>query len=235
VTIFIFILFSWFSVATTFVVQSVEDQLRESDAILEGHFLSQEGVELEDGSVATQMIFKVKNEYGINIQSGEFDEIIIHFPGGQTNQKRVLVHGVPEFVVGERVVILAKNHAGRLWGQNLGLGSFKVVNFNSQPTLINSIFPSDKRVSQFTLEEFESKVKQIKHSNLKTVKMLDTIVQPSKRAPASTSKSKIRSIAATSNQGENEEEQSNLGIFWLIALFAFAGGINKLMKTRRAH
>jgi len=179
VIILIFSFFSWFSYSTTFIVQSVDKQLIESDAILDGYFLSKQAVELEGGRISTQMVFKVKNEWGLNIQDSEFDEIIIHFPGGKTGHKNVLVHGVPEFVVGERVVILAKNNDGRLWGQNLGLGSFKVVNLNSQLTLINSIFPSDKSVSQFSLEEFESKVKQIKNSNLKTVKNMDRIVHSS--------------------------------------------------------
>ncbi|HLT22680.1 MAG TPA: hypothetical protein VKZ84_04525, partial [Bacteriovoracaceae bacterium] len=45
--------------ATTFIRVSVEDQLKASDSIFIGHFLEQKSIVVEDGTIATQMTFKL--------------------------------------------------------------------------------------------------------------------------------------------------------------------------------
>ena len=47
--------------ATVFQPQPVEQQIKESDGIMIGHYLKSRFVKLDDGSVATQMIFKMNS------------------------------------------------------------------------------------------------------------------------------------------------------------------------------
>ena len=51
--------------ATTFQIQPVEKQLKDSDGVFIGHYLKKKYIELEDGKIATQMVFKMKKEIGL--------------------------------------------------------------------------------------------------------------------------------------------------------------------------
>jgi hypothetical protein len=236
VPIFFAILFSLTSIwATVFSIQPIERQLKEADAIIEGFFLGEQTVELENGKLATKMTFKINKEWGLKSHLFEMDEVFIHYPGGKLGDRQVMFQGVPNFVTGERVVILAKNLDNRFWGLNLGLGSFKVVSFNHIPVLMNSLFPGDRRVSQISLDDFETTVREIKSESPKSPR-LDHIETDSQlgRIPASIEREKSRTLASTRHSRENNEDQSNLGIFWLIALFAILGGVTKIIRERKA-
>jgi hypothetical protein len=232
--IFVSVLFATFSWATLFAIQPIETQIKESNAIMEGIFLESKTIELENGKLATQMIFKVKREWGLKSDFFDMEEVIIHYPGGKLGNKNIFVEGVPSFTVGERVVILTKNIGNRFWGLNLGLGSFKVITFNNKPILMNSLFPHDKRVSQIELNDFDSKVKLIKNESIKSLRSQFYTQDSKSRFPASEQMGKNRSIASTMDSEENKDDQPSTGVFWLIAFFALIGGCSRLIKARKA-
>lgn len=208
---------SW---GTTFMRASVDTQLEEADSVFIGHFLEQRSVQVEDGQIATQMVFKLSREYGLNSEQFGLEEIFVHYPGGSLNGETVVVDGVPSFSSGERVVIMAKNIDNRLWGLNLALGSFKLINYGKEVLLVNQVFPTDPNVSQIKLGEFESKVKRIKGLNLKTVRSLDSHEKLKK------SQGKNRSIASVSESVENDQETSSQpGTFWLLVTLSLIGGL----------
>lgn len=218
--------------ATTFRPVGLEEQLKESDGILIGHYLKSKVVQLENGTIATQMIFKMNREWGFQSDLFGIDEIIVHYPGGQFEDKETLVHGVPSFIVGEKVALLAKNVDNRLWGLNLGLGSFKVINYGNETMLINSLFPNDAKLGQVKLLEFELKVKEIKGSNLKTV-VLSHI--DGSRYPASVSDGKKRAIASGTEPLENKDARPTISVYWLVVLLGVAGAISRLMGSKTYH
>ncbi len=150
-------------------MQPVEQQVKEADGIVVGHFLRKKYVKLDGGGTATQMIFKMKQESGMQSDLFGMDEIIVHYPGGKLGDEIVKVEGVPEFVAGENVVIMIKSHKDRYWGMNLGFGTFKVVNYGNNRMIVNTLFPEDRRVGQMKFEDFEKTVKAIRGSNLKIV------------------------------------------------------------------
>ena len=213
--------------ATTFTRVSVEEQLDEADGIFIGHFLEQKSLVVEDGSIATQMTFRLSKEYGLDSQLFGLEEIFVHYPGGTWEGESLVVEGVPQFNSGERVVILAKNIDNRLWGLNLALGSYRVINYGNETLLVNGVFPNDPKVSQIKVSDFEHKVKRIKGLNLKVVKRheLEKVQQ---------NQGKNRSIASIAGPEENDlEESSRSETFWPLICLAVVGAIGSYRVKKR--
>lgn len=223
--------------ATVFQKQPVGRQIKEADGIVMGHYLRSKYVKLDDGSVATQMIFKMNKEIGLQTDLFGMDEIIIHYPGGKWEQETVQVEGVPKFVTGEHVVLMVKSDHDRYWGMNLGFGTFRVVNYGKEKLIVNSVFPEDRNVSQMKLEEFEQKVKEIKGESLKIVWSPDypadsVELEKAQRLPASIGEGKNRAIASKTEEEENREGHFNT--IWLISILALMGGIFRLARQKEA-
>ena len=225
--------------ATVFQIQTVDQQIKEADGIVIGHYLRKKSVKLDDGTVATQMIFKMNKEYGMQSDLFRMDEIIVHYPGGKIDDITVKVDGVPTFIPGESVALMIKSNSDRYWGLNLVMGSYKVVNYGNETLIINSIFPSDRRLSQVKLEEFEKSIKTIKGSSLKVVLTPSYPIESGNeeihRMPASVpEEGKNRAIASKTEEEENGESSPVIANFWLVLLFAFMGGMFRLMRQKEA-
>ena len=239
IRIIFFLLISLPVQATIFQMQSVDQQIKESDGIIIGHFLRSKSIKLEDGSIATQMIFKMKKEIGMQSEFFGMDEIIVHYPGGTVGEETTMVPGVPSFVQGEKLVIMIKSYKDRYWGMNLGFGSFKVVNYGNEKLIVNSIFPDDLRVSQVKMLDFEKKVRIIKGTRMKVV---HTPVYPTEedgntgeRIPASIShEGKNRAIASKTEEDENIVSEEAWSPAWLVFLLALMGGLIRFMRRREA-
>ncbi|WP_408098489.1 hypothetical protein ACJVC5_06135 [Peredibacter sp. HCB2-198] len=233
-----FLLLTFPVYATVFQPQPVEQQIKESDGIMIGHYLKSKAIKLDDGSIATQMIFKMNKEYGLQSDLFGMDEVIVHYPGGKMDGMEVHVDGVPKFVPGEHVVLMIKSNQDRYWGMNLGFGTFKVVNYGNETMIVNTIFPTDRKVGQMKLVEFERNVKAIKGSSLKIVMApvypTETDESGEMRAPASVVEGQNRSIASKTEEVENIEDQPHISVFWLVAFLAILGGIFRLTRQKEA-
>jgi hypothetical protein len=221
--------------ATTFMKIPISQQIKESDGIIVGHFLRQKSVKLEDGSIATQMFFKMNKELGFQSDFFGMDEVIVHYPGGTLEGITSEVEGVPRFVPGEQIALFTKNVDNRSWGMNLGYGSFKVVNYGKDVMLLNTVFPEDSKVGQISLENFESSIRDIKGSNLKVVQAPETLSQEETlgRMPASVAEGKNRSLASKNEENENRGSDSGMDMKWLVICLAALGGIVRFMRPRR--
>lgn len=223
--------------STTFYPVSMDDQLREAHGIVLGHYLKRKTVVLDNGKVATQMIIKLNKEWGMQSDLFGLDEIIVHYPGGTVNGITTEVHGVPKFVMGEKVAIFTKSIDNRYWGLNLGLGSYKVINYGNETMLINSLFPHDGKVGQIKLSDFEQKVKAIKGSNLKVVTTPSHDISGEEeitRAPASLDHGKNRSLASENNERDNQGEQPSFGIYWLLLILAFSFVLARMLLPKKS-
>lgn len=222
--------------ATVFQKQPVSRQIKESDGIVVGHFLRKKYIKLDDGNVATQMIFKMNKETGMQSDLFGMNEIIIHYPGGKLDEKVVRVDGVPEFVPGENIVLMVKSFDDRYWGMNLAFGTFRVINYGKEKLIVNSVFPEDRNVGQMKLEDFEKEVKRIKGSGLKVVFAPDyhpeSIGKEHGRFPASVEKGKNRAIASDTHEEENSDGAGPSTV-WLIFVLAAMGGIFRLLRQER--
>lgn len=228
ILVFTFLGLASWAQATSFMRVSVDSQLDEADGIFIGHFLEQKSIVVEDGSIATQMSFRLSKEYGLDSQLFGLEEIFVHYPGGTWEGETVIIEGVPQFNVGERVAILAKNIDNRLWGLNLALGSYRIINYGKETRLVNGVFPNDPAVSQIKISDFEHKVKQIKGLNLKVVRSFQ-------HEKARSTQGKNRSIASIESSEENDvEESSRSKTFWPLVFLAVVGAIGSYrVKNRR--
>lgn len=223
---FLGLILSYSTFGTTFRVQGLEQQLNEAHGVLVGHYLREQSVRLENGRIATQKIFQVEREFGLQSDLLGMKEVIIHYPGGQVGDEHVVIQGVPKFIPGEKVVILTKSHNNRFWGLNLGMGTFRVINYGEKDIMVNSLFPNHPKLGQYPLSELDPLIREIKRSELKIVLQkvypVENMALSPERSPASTSERKIRSIASEADEGDNNSAGS-LGTFWLLALLAFLG------------
>jgi hypothetical protein len=225
------------SFSTVFQRQPIDQQIKEADAIMVGHYLRSQSVRLEDGSIATQMIFKMNHELGIHADHFGTDEIIIHYPGGQIDQEVMQVEGVPKFYPGEKVALMIKATPDRFWGMNLGFGTFKIINYGKDHILVNTIFPDDNKVGQIKFDEFLNKIKKIKETQLKVVKsdipdVPQNFITSADRQPASVGENgKKRSIASEEFQSDNIH-RPQVSVLWLVIILAVMGGIYRLVKRK---
>ena len=237
--VFIRLLFLFLSLpvgATVFQMQSVDQQISEADGIVMGHFLRSKVIKLDDDTVATQMVFKMNKEHGMQSELFGMDEIIVHYPGGQLGDLNLKIEGVPSFVTGENVVLMIKSMKDRYWGMNLGFGTFRIINYGNEKMIVNSLFPEDIRVSQVKLEDFESRVRTIKGSRLKVVLVPEYHTESDEnpgRLPASAPEGKNRAIASKIDQEENSVGTA-ISNFWLIFLLAILGGIFRFARQKVA-
>jgi hypothetical protein len=222
--------------ATTFKPQPIQQQIKESDGLFQGHYLKKKTVILDNGSLATQMVFKISKEVGLQSEFFGLDEVIVHYPGGKLGDRHIHVEGVPKFIPGEKVVLFIRNIDQRYWGMNLGFGSYKVVNFGKETVLVNTVFPHLPKFGQVKWGEFELAVKSIKGVNFNLVKTAIPVMNHNKvgpqRMPASEGQN--RSVASLSDQVENSQEAPILSIFWLVVMLGIAGGIFRFNVNKSA-
>lgn len=231
------LLFSLPLYATVFQKQPVAHQVKEANGIVVGNFLRSKTIKLDDDSIVTQMIFKMNKEAGLQSELFGMDEIIVHYPGGTYGDLTVKVEGVPQFIPGENVIIMIKNSHDRYWGMNLGMGTFRIVNYGKDKLIVNSVFPEDRNVGQMKYDEFEKLVRRIRGSSLKVVLNpsypSETDSNENLRAPASVSEGKNRAIASETEEEENEEGHGTNTV-WLLFTLAVLGGLFRLMRQREA-
>lgn len=212
--------------ATTFQIQRLDQQLREADGVMEGHYLKSHSITLENGRVATQMIFRIQREFGLQSELFGMDEVIIHYPGGQVGDLRVEVQGVPKFIPGEKVVIFTRSVDNRYWGLNLGMGTYKMVNYGNKTMLVNTLFPNHPEMGQVPLDKFEDLVRQIKGVQLKVVTsshLLEISKNPETAATLRINQGQNRTIASHEEEVDNETTSTSFKTFWLLVLLAFLG------------
>lgn len=221
--------------ATTFEIQQVDQQLRHADGIVIGHYLKKKYVQLEDGSVATQMVFRMQKELGLQSDLLGMDEVFIHYPGGKWKDRIVEVQGLSDFIPGEQVVIFTRSIENRYWGLNLGMGTYKVVRYGKDAIMVNSLFPDDPKMGQLKLEEFEKTVRIVKGSSLKVVSLQQypTERESEVRKPASQAEGKNRTVAGGSEAGENNTAETGFHPMWLLAFLGFMGSCFRLARQRQ--
>lgn len=224
---------------TTFKPVPYEHLIRSADAIVSGIYLDKKTIELDNGQLATQMSVKLEQSSGFAPLGADSREVLIHYPGGETHKSAQHVEGVPHFQIGERVLItLRELEDGRMWGQSLGLGSYKIVKIGEENFLINSIFPKNSLISGVNLKKFNEKVYQIKSEKMKMVHSDKYSRNFKKEYFQSVKQSKqkvIRSIASSSLGGnlKKVEDHEKRSPFWLIFLLSLMGLITSIVAVKR--
>ncbi len=215
--------------AATFVPVPMERLVQPADVIIMGDYLTKKFVELEDGTIATEARFKLEREIGLDAAEFGLTEVKVYYPGGVLKDRGTYVDGAPEFVPGEKsVVLLAQGSDGRLWVQGMAMGTFKLVKVGQKTLMINSVFPSNPELSAWEVGKFLRLVSSVKQDGLREVqsdKYLREMEKERIRPRTSSAGGNSRSIASDGASQDNGAEPNVMSSFWLLALFGALGAL----------
>jgi hypothetical protein len=110
--------------STVLVPIADDDLVDTSSLILVGQALDLESVEHRRGRIETRVTLAVETTIKGRVVG---DTVVLHQPGGQVGDRGVYIHGAPEFVIGENVLVFLRRTArGRLQVNGLALGLYHI-------------------------------------------------------------------------------------------------------------
>ncbi len=235
---FLVFLFIGHCLATTFIPISFERQIKDSDAIIQGTYVTQFSKKLADGNIATEFLFDVEKSQGLkNSELRGYTNFKVLSLGGDWQGETYKVHGAPRFKKNESVILFLKKDKHGYWIQNLSLGKYKLKQVGTEVLMISSVFPYHPQMGQIKVEDFYSKVEKIK-----VVTLVDYNPDYSKagyhlRKPATNSfeshhvtiKKNDKKEASKTHRVPNSLPKEEMNIWWLIVLFALMGGISSIL------
>src|SRR5262245_24341325 len=110
--------------ATTFIPMDDAALVQSAAVIAAGSLRRLQSLALADGSIVTEAILALEQRLKGSTRG---TKVVVTEPGGIVAGREVRVFGVPEFAVGERVLLfLKRTAAGRLRVNGLALGKFSL-------------------------------------------------------------------------------------------------------------
>ena len=227
---------------TTYIPISVEQQLKESTGVVHGKFVDSSYKKLPDGMVVTQANFEVINISGIHLKNSQ--KISVIYPGGIWNDVVHYVHGGPKFKVGEEVVLIVSKRSSNVWLHNLAMGKYNIKIEDGIKMLKNEVIPEGHPYRKITFDNFKNLVGDISGIPLRPPSYNKVVINiPRKETKRKSVESysyagetKFRKKKdrrpASEEKAKEEKESNNLGMSWLIILFALLGAAHSLMKKR---
>jgi hypothetical protein len=228
------------AVATTFNPVTPKELIEYSDAIFKGTFLKKKSYQIEDGSIATEMTFAVDAEIGLMSDQTNQSEVTVWYPGGRVKDKTEKIEGTPQWIPGEKAIIMAKvQKDDRLWGVSLALGTFRVIKMNQREMVINSVFPQNKSLSSWDWARWQNEIKIYKQDTIKQVDSDKYLVESQKQnnylPKANRSDGKKRSIASLEKKSENGEYEGELNPIGLLVVLAIMGLFSGFSARKKKH
>jgi hypothetical protein len=110
--------------ATVLVPLSDEALVQSSPLIVIGEVSRIESVELHGGRIVTEITLRVEETLKGRVSG---DTVVVTEPGGDVGERAVWIHGAPEFVVGEHVLVfLTPRRNGSCRTNGLALGKYSI-------------------------------------------------------------------------------------------------------------
>lgn len=212
--------------ATTFVPISIKKQIGESKAIVYGEVIELESYREVDG-IYTRASVQLDKWIGQNINENQLD---VHYPGGQFNDRVQLVHGAPELQLGEKVVLMLTYVDGKYWVNNLGLGKFSIKRVGKDNVMINQIFPGRPEVGQIELASFFELATRVKNLEIKS-KFKDKYEIDQDKRVRTFFKNKGRSVASVESEHEKKFGHG-VSSYWFVLLLGFLGAVFQFLRNR---
>ena len=220
---------TWHAHSTTFVPITIKKQIQESDSLIEGRVYEMETMEL-NGKIVTKASVALDRWIGFNTEKNDVE---VYFPGGTFGDQKKVVHGAPEFSLGESVVLfLKKDKSEKFWVNNLGLGKFSIKRVGVRRVIVNQIYPGMPEVGQMDFQKFLDLSQWVKKKDFQ-LRFKDKYEMNHEKTVKHYIKNQGRSIASRPN--ENHETQSEgLPIYWLVLLFGALGVAFRIARNRSA-
>lgn len=141
--IFLLILISFKTMATTFQTMPLEQLVEESSSGAEVELKSKKTFMNKVGMIMTDFSFKVTDGYSISESDMNGELITITMSGGSLNGVTSYIDGAPEFAVGEKSFLLLKKIESKLYLSNFTMGKYKIEESDGQTYYVSSVFPYD--------------------------------------------------------------------------------------------
>lgn len=214
-------------------------QIKESEVILEGTFVSENSIKFKD-KIITVSKFRVLKSIGLQDSTLQKDYLFkVASHGGVLNDRVVSNKLSPVYKQHERVVLFLKKEDGRYWPVNNALSKYTFVKRGRSEYLISNVFPFHPSIGQIPYKKFIDKSESIKKvsymvNKLEKLDHFNKSVSNKKFTdypkPVPVNNKLGRSIASISKKEKTESEFSEL---WLIMVMLSLVAISFYFKRHQ--
>lgn len=216
--------------ATTFIPTPIQNQLRDSHAVIKATFIGNTSKRLPSGEVVTQASFSLASSVGLKendtLNKNEFAVLI---PGGEWQGVQYHVKGAPSFNANEEVVLLLDRGPHGYSVKNMAMGKFNLFKHGGEKYLQSGIFSerenygriSWKNFSKLLVEKFNKSLELSASPANEHVSIPQTMKHDHKGKP-SKQKREPSSLKKVSNQ-DRDKRQDNATLIGLILILAGLG------------
>lgn len=141
--IFLLILISFKTMATSFQSMPLEQLIEESSSGAEVELKAKKTFMNKVGMIMTDFSFKVVEGYNISDADLNGELLTITMSGGTLNGITSYIDGAPEFAIGEKSFLLLKKIESKLYLSNFTMGKYKIEESEGQTYYVSSVFPYD--------------------------------------------------------------------------------------------
>lgn len=231
--------------ATMFIPVSLEQQLKESDAVVRGNYIGK-GSKLigNDGEIVTEYIFKLTNSSGIKnnqlINSNEFKFLV---PGGEWQGQIQRIEGAPHFDTSKEYVLLINQEKSNYWLHNLSLGSFNLIKENKIEYIESMVFPNHPQFGKISYENFLNEVEKrfndkfavVEYNDMHIAKTeSDDDLELSNHKAQNIDRTVASSSAKKIEDNQNEQSEDKFQIFWILIIFVLMGTYYKYLTAKNS-
>ena len=192
----------------------LEDQLKESDAVIVGKFLGSRFKKLPNNEIITINSFKIRTQAGLKYADLlNRNKIDIYHPGGEWQGIEYKIQGAPEFKDDEESLLFVKRTGFGFRLQNLSLSKYDISYKRDEINFHSVVFKDHPRLGHFNLEELNSLLQDSFNATLEEIPQFSISIQ--KNNPT-------RAIASYSEQSEEESlltekiPMVGLGLFFIL-------------------
>lgn len=196
----------------------LEDQLKESDAVIVGKFLGSRFKKLPDNEIITINSFKIRTQAGLKYADLlNRNKIDIYHPGGKWQGIEYEIQGAPVFEKDEESLLLIKRTGFGFRLQNLALSKYDVTYKRDEINFHSVVFRDHPRLGHFSLEELNSLLDDSFNATLEEISQFSVSIKKNNQS---------RTIASYSDESEEESlltekiPMVGLGLFFILLAIA---------------
>jgi hypothetical protein len=170
VLIFLVLLISFSTLATTFNPISIEKQIEEASAAAEVVMTSSRVFKNSSNITTTEYTLEVLESYNIDESNlSDKNRLQISMVGGTIDGITSVVDGAPKFAIEEKSFLLLKKINSQYFISNFSLGKYKIKNVSGETFYVSEVFPEDAANGQISKSKMLAIAKEKwKISSIKT-------------------------------------------------------------------
>lgn len=205
------------AMASIILPLSFEDQLRSSDAVIQGIVQGQNFKRLANGEVTTEIVVKLSQTAGMGseilINPSQFKVLI---PGGTWGGIVHRVDGAPEFKNGEEVVLFVSKFNYGMKLSSLALSKYYVLRHKDEVVLKSYLYPEDPHIGSIKYSDFNKLISSVLPTKLAPIANEKTVWKRRDQEEFIDERESGRMPASLS-------PASHIEMSWLMVIFALLG------------